>query len=153
MSKDYIFHINWDDRYKNSYRIGFLAEIEDYFYLVIKDEKKAERAYKNGFVGIPGLKTEEIYRSKELFDFFKSRISEGARKKNPSEELARSKAISMIDSFSVEEVPERMTKKYKEIILRTYELQSKKTQLQEERKKEEQKQANKNDGDSKLPEI
>lgn len=146
MNKDYVFHINWDDRYKNSYRVGLLAELDECFYLIIKDGKKAETAYKNGFVGIPGFRSEEVYRSHELFDFFKSRISEGARKKNPSEELAKSKGISMIDSFSVEEAPERMTKKYKEIILKTYELQERKTQLQEEREKDEKKEP----GDSEI---
>lgn len=134
MNKDYVFHINWNDRYRNSYRIGFLAELDEYFYLIIKDEKKAETAYKKGFLGIPGFKSEEVYKSRELFDFFKSRISEGARKKNPSEELAKNKGVSMIDSFSVEQVPERIAKKYKEIILRTSELQERKAQLENEGK-------------------
>ena len=148
MNRDYVFHINWDDRYKNSYRVGFLAELDEYFYLIIRDEKRAETAYKNGFDGIPGIKPEEIYRSRELFDFFKSRISEGARKKNPSEELAKSNAISMIDSFSVEAVPERITQKYKEIILRTYELQLKK--MEQEKANKEIKDSNK---DGRDPEI
>lgn len=146
MNKDYVFHINWDDRYKNAHRIGFLAELDECFYLIIRDKKRAETAYKNGFAGIPGFRSEEVYRSHELFDFFKSRISEGARKKNPSEELAKSRAISMIDSFSVEEVPERATQKYKEIILRTYELQERKTQLQEESEEDEKKEP----GDSEI---
>lgn len=148
MNKDYIFHVNWDDRYKNSYRIGFLAELDDYFYLVIRDEKRAERAYRNGFVGIPGLKPEEIYRSRELFDFFKSRISEGARNKNPSEELAKNRGRSMIDSFSVEPVPERMAKKYKEKILEAYEVQSRKAQLEE--KNAEKKNTSRPNGDSEI---
>ena len=147
MNKDYVFHVNWEDRYRNSYRIGFLAELDECFYLIIRDKVRAETAYKNGFVGIPGFKAEEVYKSRELFDFFKSRIHEDARNKNPSEELVKSRAISMIDSFSVEQAPERAIPKYKEIILKTYELQQKKEQIEEEGKTQADNKAN---GDSQL---
>lgn len=130
MNRDYIFHINWDDRLKKSHRVGILAQIDELFYMIIKDEKNAEFAYKNGFVGVPGFKTEEVYRSSELFDFFKSRILE-KNQKNLCEELAKTKGMSMIDSFSVEEVAQRTIPKYREVILQAYELQVKKSLAQE----------------------
>lgn len=131
MSKDYVFHFNWADKNKKLYRVGILAQIDDFFYFIIRDKERAERAYKNGFIGVSGFKPEEIYKSKELFDFFKSRVSENARKTNPCEELVKNRGVSMIDSFSVEEVPERTVKKYSEIILKTHELQTKKLNLKE----------------------
>lgn len=135
MNKDYIFHINWADRYKASHRVGILAQIDELFYLIIRDEKKAEFAYKNGFVGIPGFKKEEIYKSSELFDFFKSRILD-KKQNNVCEELLRTRGVSMIDSFSVEEILPRMVPKYREVILQAYELQIKKAQVQEINKKD-----------------
>ena len=129
-NKDYVFHINWEDRHKLSYRVGFLAQLDEYFYIVIKDQENAQMAYKNGFIGIPGFKTEEVYRSQELFDFFKSRVLH-QNGQNPCEELASTRAKSMIDSFSVEKVQDKVVPKYKRIILEAYKLQQKKLQLQE----------------------
>ena len=148
MNKDYIFHINWDDRYKKSHRVGILAQIDELFYLIIRDEKNAEFAYKNGFVGIPGFKTDEVYRSTDLFDFFKSRILE-KNTKNICEELAKSRGISMVDSFSVEEVAKRTIPKYREVILQAYELQVKKSQ----EKNNTDKNMNKKGDSDKLPDI
>ena len=130
MNKDYVFHVNWEDRHKQLYKVGILAQLDEYFYLIIKDEQKASEAYRNGFIGIPGFKNEEVYRSRELFDFFKNRIL-GKNSTNPSEELALTGAKSMIDSYSVERVPEKVTKKYRQIILEAYQLQEK-TRVQEE---------------------
>ena len=130
MNKDYVFRVNWEDRHKNIYVIGILAKIEDSFYLVFKDEKHIETAYKQGYIGIPGFNVEEIYKSQELFDFFKSRILQ-TNKSNPCEELARSRGISMIDSFSVDQLSERMIPKYREIILEAYDIQAKKVALQQ----------------------
>lgn len=129
MNKDYVFHINWEDRHKLSYRVGILAQLDEYFYVIIKDQENAQMAYKNGFIGIPGFKVEEVYRSQELFDFFKSRVLH-KNAQNPCEELVSTGAKSMIDSFSVEKIPDKVIPKYKGIILRAYELQQKKEQLQ-----------------------
>lgn len=137
--KDYIFHVKWADRYKNSYRIGLLAQIDDIYYFIIRSQQRAEIAYEKGFVGIPGFKPEEVYRSSEMFDFFKSRILQKPNT-NACEELAKTKGISMIDSFSVEEAPERVSKKYAELILKTYDLQAQKLQLKENKIKDESKQ-------------
>ena len=128
MNNDYIFHVNWEDRYKQSYKVGILAQLDNFFYLILKDKNKAETAYKNGFVGISGFKAEEIYRSRELFDFFQCRIVE-TNKKYQCKELAESRAVSMTDSFSVDEIPEGSVPKYKEIILKAYELQTKKSEI------------------------
>lgn len=141
MNKDYVFHINWEDRYKNSYRIGILAQIDDNFYLTIKSEKNATMAYKNGFIGIPGFKTEEIYKSSELFDFFKNRILETS-KKDSLEELSKNRAVSMIDSFSVDQISEKVSEKYKKIILKAYELQERKKDIQEKKDNNEKEASN-----------
>ena len=152
MNKDYVFHINWEDRHKQSYRVGFLAQLDGYFYLIIKDQENAQTAYSNGFMAIPGLKVEEIYRSQELFDFFKNRIlqKKGA---NPCEELAETGAKSMIDSYSLEKIPDGVARKYKAILLDAYELQEKKKCIQEEKKVEESTKSNKNDDDGEFPDI
>ena len=128
-NKDYVFHLNWQDREKNSFRVGFLAEIEKEFYFILSKRKTAESAYKIGFVGIPGFKVGEIYKSTELFDFFERRIS-SKRLEDPCEELAQSGGISMVDSFYLEQVSDTMLPKYKKIILKTYEIQCKKQELE-----------------------
>ena len=123
MNKDYVFHVNWEDRHKQSYRIGILAQLDEAFYLVIKDERNAKLAYDNGFAGIPGFKAEEVYMSgTKLFDFFERRILEKEATKQ-CEELARTCGVSMVDSFSVEIISDKLSEKYKRIILEAYELQ------------------------------
>ena len=126
--RDYIFNINWQDIRKNSYKVGLLAQIDKIFYFIMSSPKNAEFAYKNGFAGIPGFHPDTIYKSQELFDFFKSRISND-KNESPCEELAKTKGRSMTDSFSVEEVSERFSQKYREIILHAYEVQAKTEQL------------------------
>lgn len=152
MNKDYVFHVNWEDRHKQTYRVGFLAQLDEYFYLIIKDQENAQIAYNNGFIGIPGFKVEEVYRSQELFDFFKSRILQKVGK-NPCEELAETRAKSMIDSYSVEKIPDGVARKYKAIILDAYELQEKKKKIQEENSIEEPIKSNKKDDGDEFPDI
>jgi len=152
MNKDYVFHINWEDRHKQLYRVGFLAQLDEYFYLIIKDQENAQIAYNNGFIGLPGFKVEEVYRSQELYDFFKSRILHKTGL-DPCEELAETKAKSMIDSYSLEKIPDKVAKKYKAIILEAYELQEKKKKMQEEKKIEQPTNSNKEDDGEKFPDI
>jgi len=152
MNKDYVFHINWEDRHKQLYRVGFLAQLDEYFYLIIKDQENAKTAYNNGFISIPGFKVEEVYRSQELFDFFKSRILQ-KKGSNPCEELAETKAKSMIDSYSVEKIPDGVARKYKTILLDAYELQEKKKKIQEENAIEESTNRNKKDDGGEFPDI
>lgn len=142
-SRDYVFQVNWEDRRKNSYVVGILAQIEEQFYLIFKDKKDIETAYKQGYIGIPGFNTEELYRSSELFDFFKNRILQTAQA-NPCEELAKTRGISMVDSFFVDPIPERIVPKYKEIILEAYEIQKRKTDMEKDETKGS---TNKNDSD------
>lgn len=122
MSKDYVFKINWEDRHKSLHDIGILAQLNKEFYLIVKTEKNAKRAYEMGFRGIPGFKTEEVYKSDELFDFFKNRVM-----KSPDvdfcEQLEKTGGTSMIDSFSVEKMPEKRAERYKTGILETYKTQ------------------------------
>ena len=143
-NKDYVFQVNWEDRHKDAYVVGILAQIDKEFYLIFKDKEDIETAYKQGYIGIPGFNQEEIYKSHELFDFFKSRVLQSAQS-NPCEELAKTKGVSMVDSFSVEPIPERMIPKYREIIIQTYELLKRKEEL---KKKESLEQNYKTENDS-----
>lgn len=120
MNKDYVFHVNWAGRYKETYSVGILAQLDEAFYFIVKGKNRAEVAYKNGFNGIPGFEEETIYKSGELFDFFKNRIPD--KEKNPCEVLAKTRGISMVDSFSLDTVSDIAVKKYKKIILEAYEL-------------------------------
>ena len=124
MNKDYIFSINWEDRFKNVHKIGVLAQLDEEFYLIVKDNKKANKAHENGFNGLPGFKAEKVYKSSELFDFFKNRVLR-TTDINYCEELSKTGAKSMIDSFSVEEMPEKVIKEKKSKILKAYDLQEK----------------------------
>ena len=124
MNKDYIFSINWEDRFKNVHKIGVLAQLDEEFYLIVKDSKKANKAHENGFNGLPGFKAEKVYKSSELFDFFKNRVLR-TTDINYCEELSKTGAKSMIDSFSVEEMPEKVIKEKKSKILKAYDLQEK----------------------------
>ena len=123
-NKDYVFYLNWEDNQDNPLRVGYLARIEEAYYLLISNEKNAESAYERGFIGIPGFKAGEIYRSQELFDFFKNRVLD-KQSPNPCEELARTKGKSMIDSFSLEQASEIMLDKHKRTLLEAYEKQEK----------------------------
>lgn len=126
-NQDYVFHLNWEDRYKNSFRVGILAQIDSTFYLVVRESKNAETAYSKGFVGIPGIKPGELYTSSELFDFFKSRILD-KKSPDPCKELATSGGILMTDSFSVEEINDKLKQKYTRVILKISELSNQKNQ-------------------------
>lgn len=130
--RDYVFNVHWADKLRNSYKVGLLAQIDKIFYFIMSGPKNAEAAYRKGFVGVPGFQADEIYKSQELFDFFKSRVLED-KSQNPCEELAQSKGISMTDSFSVEEVSEGIAKKYKEAILRAYEVKARSEELKNEK--------------------
>lgn len=131
MNKDYVFHIKWESRHKEQYRVGFLAQLDEYFYLIVKGPQNAENAYNSGFAPIAGFKTEEIYRSQELFDFFKARILRKTSS-NPCAELETTRAKSMVDSYSLEKVSDKIVPKYKKIILEAYELQEKRKIIQGE---------------------
>ena len=136
-NKDYIFYINWEDRDKNSFRVGYLAQIQNEFYFVIRGKDKSgnesneKSAYDRGFIGIPGFRPGEIYKSNELFDFFKNRILD-KNSKDPCSELAQTKGISMIDSFYLEEIAERLFDKQKQVLLDAYEKQENVRNVQKE---------------------
>lgn len=139
--KDYFFYIKWEDTKGKLYKIGILAQIEEMFYLRMyhkvrqteleKLEEEKITAYDNGCIGIPGFKRGKIYRSQELFDFFKNRIL-GKDEENPCEELKETNAKSLVDSFSVEEIVMEPKKKKscKDVILKLYEEQLKKENIE-----------------------
>lgn len=126
-NKDYIFYLNWDDSEKRNFRVGYLAQIEDDFYFVIRSKEQSGKEsnpnpYDNGFIGVPGFRTGEIYKSNELFDFFKNRILD-KNSKNPCKELSETRAISMIDSFYLEEFQGELADNQKRILIKAYEEQ------------------------------
>lgn len=122
MNKDYVFEINWEDRHKYLHDIGVLAQLNNEFYLAVKDEENAKGAYEMGFRGIPGFKTNEVYKSNELFDFFKNRVIESSDE-NFCKQLEKTGGISMVDSFSVKKISPKSTEKYKKLIIDAYGLQ------------------------------
>lgn len=131
MIKDYVFEVKW-----NEYVVGILAQIEKEYYLVFKDKEDIEKeCIEKGYLGIPGFNVEEVYKSRELFDFFKTRILETAQS-NACEELAKTRGVSMVDSFTVDPVPEKMISRYKQKVLDAYDIQM---QLKECRKASETK--------------
>ena len=127
---DYVFYMNWEDRLKQNHKVGMLAKIKEDYYFFIKNKQRAEAAYRAGFIGVSGFEPERIYKSKELFDFFKSRII-AKSSEDPCKELSETNAISMVDSFSVEEIKDDVANKYKKIILQAYELQEKRNELEQ----------------------
>ena len=147
MTRDYVFHINWTDRHMQPHKIGILAQIDEDFYLIIKEQEDASLAYKNGFIGIPGFNEEEVYKSGELFDFFRNRILESKRK------LSKTGGTSMTDSFSVEEISEKLSQKYKRIILEAYDLQLRKEKMQEQNEEGTVVKVSKEDNSDEIPDI
>ena len=135
-SKDYIFFLNWEDNMKNIRKVGYLANIEKEFYLLISDIANAKTAYDNGFIGIPGFRAGEIYKSSELFSFFKNRILD-KESDDPCGELLKNEGKSMVDSFSIEKVPEILAERQKKILLKAYSIQEKKKKIQLNKKQKE----------------
>jgi len=152
MNKDYVFHINWEDRYKQPYKVGILAQIDNIFYLILKNEESAKAAYNSGYDGVPGFKADEVYTSeKKLFDFFERRVLEKDPEKQ-CEELSKTGGVSMVDSFSVEKISERLSEKYKKIVLEAYALQLLKNKMHEQEVETQQKDNRESDSDE-LPDI
>lgn len=72
---NYFLNVNWDDLDKNTHRVGFLSLYKEKFYFMIKGKENIPRAYNQGFNGIPGIKTDKIYVSKnEMFNILKKRL-------------------------------------------------------------------------------
>ena len=134
--KDYIFYLNWEDNIKNVRKVGYLAYIEKEFYLLVSNEENAQTAYANGFIGIPGFRSGQIYKSSELFSFFKNRIL-NKEIENPCEELLKNEGKSMIDSFSLEKVPEILEQRQKDALLQAYKIQQDKKKIEEMKNQKE----------------
>lgn len=141
INRDYIFNLNWEDNMKNIRKIGYFAKIENEYYLLISGEKNAEAAYSNGFAGLPGFKPDVVYKSQQLFDFFRNRVLD-KKSEDPCAELAITKGESMIDSFSIEEISEILSDKSKQALIEAYKVQE---ELNELKNKNENENENEND--------
>ena len=117
--RDNFFYINWEDSHQRPHRIGLIAQIDNVYYLKMNNKENATSAYNHGCIGIPGFQNDRVYRSEELFDFFKRRILK-KESQNVFEELRETQGRSMVDSFFVEEVPERLRGKCKQLVLDLY---------------------------------
>lgn len=128
MNKDYIFNINWEDRHKNIHKIGVLAQLDNQYYLIVENKGKINegkiKEENNELGALPGFRPRKVYKSLEMFEFFKKRVL-----RTPDidycEELIKTGGKSMTDSFSVEKVSEEEHKEQKAKILETYSLQEK----------------------------
>lgn len=141
MNKDYMFYLNWEDNEKNIFKVGYLAQIEKEYYLVIRsDERNSENSseksvYDRGFIGIPGFISGRIYKSPELFDFFKNRILH-KDSKDPCSELTATEGKSMIDSFSLEPISDILMEKQKENLLQAYKKQQELKELKDKKQED-----------------
>lgn len=114
--QDYFFYIIWEDSNNNSYKIGILAQIDGDFYLKMNNSNASALAFSKGCIGLPGFQLDKIYKSSQLFDFFKYRILD-KKSDNPCKELLQNSGKSMVDSFSLEEIPNLLKPKCKQLIL------------------------------------
>ena len=134
-NKDYIFYLMWEDELKEKRAVGYLAQIDKNFYLLISGRENAEKAYEKGFIGMPGFKTDEIYRSDELFAFFKNRILD-KDSEDPCKELSESEGRSNIDSFLLENISGIMKDSKIKTLLEAYRIQEEKKKVQAKNKEE-----------------
>ena len=126
------FYIIWEDDENNRYKKGVLAQIDKMFYVrmhkrgqsISVEDNKKETAYDNGCIGITGFKRDRVYKASRLFEFFEKRLLNKSSA-DLCKELKEKRAVSMVDSFSIEEMPEELRKDCKEVILEMYEMQEK----------------------------
>lgn len=121
-ANDYYLYINWEDNQQNVYRIGVLARISNTYYLktYAKKSNYERDAYSHGYIGIPGFIPGRLYTStNQLFDFFKRRVFAPNGTEHSIdflEELKKTNGISLTDSFSIEEMPEKYRQSCKNIL-------------------------------------
>ena len=74
-------NVNWNDLDKNTHRVGFLSLYNEKFYFKIRGKETIQRAYDQGFGGIPGIQPDRIYvSSNDMFNILKKRL--GIREEN-----------------------------------------------------------------------
>lgn len=135
---DYYLYVNWEDNQKNIYRIGILARIANTYYLKLSTPKNnSERdAYCHGYAGIPGFISDRLYTStNQLFDFFKKRVFVPNNMESTTdflEELIKTNGITLTDSFSIEEIPEKYRANWRNILLSFNALEQEKSHLEED---------------------
>ena len=72
---NYFLNVNWKDLDKNTHRVGFLSLYNEKFYFKIRGKESIQRAYDQGFGGIPGIQAERVYVSaNEMFNVIKKRL-------------------------------------------------------------------------------
>lgn len=72
---NYFLNVNWNDLDKNTHRVGFLSLYNEKFYFKIRGKENIQRAYDQGFGGIPGIQADRIYVSNnEMFNVLKKRL-------------------------------------------------------------------------------
>lgn len=123
--KKYIFHIKYRD-----IKIGCLAYVEGNFYLAL--DKDSEEA---GVCFIPAFELDEIYKSTELFNFFKNRI-DTKNSVDTYEALTQYAGTVGRDNYSLEELPDRLVENKIQTLLEAYEIQEKKRKIQSENREE-----------------
>ena len=120
---DKFLYVNWEDDRKNTYRIGILARINGDYYLKTQypNQDGERNAHSHGFAGIPGFANGRLYKStNDLFDFFKDRIYPGKIENRDSdilEELMKTEGKTVRDSFFIEEMPDILIDRCKEVLL------------------------------------
>ena len=119
----YILNIYWDDTDTIPHSIGVLAQdVEDYYIafnenIVVKSEDGSE--YKL----VPGFNPKEIYKSNQIFDFIKRRLSD-KKSKTPLMELRETQGRSMVDSvYLSDDIPSRVKALKISALERAYEQQ------------------------------
>lgn len=133
---DQYLYINWEDNQQNTYRVGILARISNTYYLktYVKKSDYERDAYSHGYIGIPGFIPGRLYMStNQLFDFFKRRVFAPNSTDNSIdflEKLKQTNGVTLTDSFSIEEMPEKYRQSCKNILLSLSSLEKEKSDFQ-----------------------
>ena len=97
-------YMMWENSKKERYNVGLFVQTEDSYYLEVRDKEKMAEDLSNEYVGIPGLRPGEIYKSPRVFDFIQRRITKDELY-NPAEALMnRNGGRSQVDSYFFESV-------------------------------------------------
>lgn len=134
---NYFLNVNWNDLEKNTHRVGFLSLYNEKFYFKIRGKENIQRAYDQGFGGIPGIQPDRIYvSSNEMFNILKKRLGIRENEKEKIEimkELLGNKidGDTMIDNrrdkISFDNMTERESEECKKEIDELEQLENKKT--------------------------
>lgn len=101
---NYTFFIKWRDCDNISHTVGALSKEKDMYYFRYNSNKKLlDTAKSKGFKWVPTFWNEnKIYASKELFDFFKSRLPKETKGKTEEQLFNEDLGISFTDHYFIE---------------------------------------------------